>query len=273
MNNINLDDYKAPISHAPYRNQPLESSEIYAYQIDNGFSKNLGFNEGYLSQADYFLLDDNKIQIIELTRLEDEIKKISHRDDEFISSVDKFINDIEQKLSIISSKEQESKGQLQEIERTLTKFKTSSDKLKKDFRKKNWAEIVSENTRKWMGTIAILERYCRRIQKEDDFEYVRFLIVLSDNTAPRILESLKFKLKESISEDNEIHKLISELEHLVTNDKSETKNTNKDEIKQILINVHLALRGHFKGKNIKVQVCRTCDIEKVLTKEIVNGKQ
>ncbi len=171
MSEIHLKDYQALIAHAPYYGQS-ETSQSFAYEIDNGLSEKLGFANGQLSQADYFLVDNNKVQIIELTRLADEVKESM--------TLESFLTQQIEQLSLT----------VQESSRQQFKKKTKSF-----IGQKIWAEVIAEFKNKWTGSIAILERYCRRIQQQEDFDYSEFLIILANNTESNILDSLTLKLK------------------------------------------------------------------------------
>ena len=64
--------------------------------------------------------------------------------------------------------------------------------------KKNYpylkAEEISEFKNKWFGSIAIIERYCRKINFSNDLSY-SFLIVLKNSQDPYELEIISRKLK------------------------------------------------------------------------------
>ncbi len=171
MSDIDLKEYQALIAHAPYYGQ-AETSESFAYEIDNGLSEKLGFANGQLSQADYFLVDNNTVQIIELTRLADEVKESM--------TLESFLTQQIEQFSLT----------VQENNRQQFKKKTKSF-----IGQKVWAEVIAEFKNKWIGSIAILERYCRRIQQQQDFDYAKFLIILTNDTESNILDSLTLKLK------------------------------------------------------------------------------
>ncbi|MGP5543395.1 hypothetical protein ACTXMH_12750, partial [Psychrobacter celer] len=146
-----------------------ECCNFYGYKIDesNGLRAYLGFKEGQMSQADYFLINKkaSKVQIIELTDLTDDIR-------------DCIIAE-----SILS----EDSASFAQI---LSK---SPKKASKIIQRRIWAEVIAEFKNKWMGSIAILERYCRKDGHNGDLDY-QMLIVLKSNTDPKEIEILRNKL-------------------------------------------------------------------------------
>lgn len=161
---VDLEPFKQLIQHSDG-----ECCGFYGYKIDerNGLRAYLGFNEGQMSQADYFLIDReaNKVQIIELTDLTEHIK-------ECIIAESIFSED---KASFAKMLAVKPKKATQVIQRKI------------------WAEVIAEFKNKWMGSIAILERYCRKDGYSSDLDY-KMLIVVKSNTDPKEIEVLRNKL-------------------------------------------------------------------------------
>lgn len=165
---INLDDFKEIIQHKNSKDGISESCKFLAYKMDeNGLSQYLGFKNGQINQTDYFLINNEitKVQFIELTDISNHIKECIRAE------------------SILKT----------EAESFATMLGKSPDKAVKLVNNKIWSEVLGELKNKWMGSIAIIERYCRREQYEQDYNY-SLLIVLRDNADSRQIESLTFKL-------------------------------------------------------------------------------
>ena len=172
---INIQDYEEQIAHSKCKQGIIESCEYYAYKVDgkNGLSEKLGFNNGRISQVDYCLIEDNNAQFIELTDISDAMKECIINE--------KFL---------------------------LSESTTFSQILKKDPEKairivksKIWSEVLSEFKNKWMGSIAVLERYCRKDSYDHDFNY-SMVIVLKNGTDSMQLDSLRLRLKGMIGDFN-----------------------------------------------------------------------
>ncbi|SNT71027.1 hypothetical protein [Psychrobacter sp. LV10R520-6] len=161
---IDLEPFKQLMQHSDG-----ECCKFFGYKIDegNGLRAHLSFNEGQMSQADYFLIDkdSNKVQIIELTDLTEDIR-------------DCIIAE-----SILS----EDNASFAKI------LETSPKKARKIIQRRIWAEVIAEFKNKWMGSIAILERYCRKDNYTNDLNY-QMLIILKSNTDPKEIEVLRNKL-------------------------------------------------------------------------------
>lgn len=182
-NRVDLDQFKTLMQHSDG-----ECCGYYGYKIDEsgGMREYLGFKEGQLSQADYFLIDksSNRAQIIELTDLTKEIK-------DCIIAESMLPNDIESFASLLTS---------------------SPKKAQKIVQNKIWAEVIAEFKNKWMGSIAILERYCRQDEYTDNLDY-QMLIVLKSNTDAKEIEILRNKLigmmgKLPVCHTNTIERLL-----------------------------------------------------------------
>ena len=180
----NLAQFKKLVEHRKCREGIIEGSKTYAYVMDgeNGISSELGFPSNMISQSDYFLINSNKLLFIELTDVADSIKECI-LNEQFLKLESATFSELlrkkpEKAISIISGK--------------------------------IWSEVLSEFKNKWMGSIAILERYCRKIDYPDNFEY-GMLIIIKNNTDPMQFDSLKMRLKG----------MIGDLE-LCTTDKTES---------------------------------------------------
>lgn len=161
---IDLESFKQLMQHSDG-----ECCNSYGYKIDesNGLRACLGFKEGQISQADYFLIDrvSNKVQIIELTDLTEDIR-------------DCII------AESILSEDDASFAQI---------LSRSPRKASQIVQRRIWAEVIAEFKNKWMGSIAVLERYCRKEGYNDHLDY-QMLIVLKSNTDPKEIEVLRNKL-------------------------------------------------------------------------------
>lgn len=165
---INLEEFKETIQHKNNREGISESCNFLAYKIDdNGLSQYLGFKNGQINQTDYFLINSEvtKVQFIELSDLSNHIKECIFAESIINSSSESFAT-------------------------ILGRSTKNAEKLVKN---KIWSEVLGELKNKWMGSIAVLERYCRREKYEHDLQY-SLLIVLKDNADSRQIESLAFKL-------------------------------------------------------------------------------
>ena len=178
---IDLEIVKEPICHALGKNEVQPESSIHlAYKIDSGkkIGSNITVNEGLCSlvgfspsdfkQADYFLLDEinNNAQIIELSDLSSDYKDCMKATKDFDNE------DLTYAQMILKNK----------------------DKAKDFVHTKIWSEVISEFKNKWFGSIAIIERYCRKINFSNDLSY-SFLIVLKNSQDPYELEIISRKLK------------------------------------------------------------------------------
>lgn len=159
-NSINLDSFRQLIKHDDGRDKAGESSSFFAYKIDenNGLCTHLGFKQNQISKADYFLIDktNNVAQIIELSDLSNTIQECKSAQLVF---------------------EEDGKG-AESFVGILNKSKAGAKKV---IDKRIWSELTAEFKNKWMGSIAILERYCRKDEHFEDLEY-KMLIVLTSKT-------------------------------------------------------------------------------------------
>ncbi len=170
MSIIDLEKYKQRIEHKIGMGESTaEACNAFAYQIDgsNGLSVDLGFKNGQISQADYVLFDkvNNQAQIIELSDLSKAIR-----------------------LCLIAEKL--SQDNIQSFADEIGK---STNKATKLLKMKIWYEVIGEIKNKWFGSIAILERYCRRDNYINDLSY-SLVIVVKNSQDPRALDSFRLKL-------------------------------------------------------------------------------
>lgn len=150
-----------------------ECCGFYGFKIDEneGLRSLLGFKESQISQADYFLIlpDVNKVQFIEFTALTNDIRDCLIAD--YILD-----GDLESYASLLKKK---------------------PHKAKKIVQKKIWSEVLSEFKNKWMGSIAVLERYCRHSNIIGNLDY-RMLIVLDSTTDAKEIEILKDNISDKL---------------------------------------------------------------------------
>lgn len=168
-----ISQFKKLIEHKKCKEGIIESSKTFAYVIDgeNGISSELGFVPNMISQSDYFLIDNNKLLFIELTDVKDAIKECIFNEQflrlESATFAELMRKKPEKAISIINGK--------------------------------IWSEVLAEFKNKWMGSIAVLERYCRKIDYPYNFEY-GMMIIIKNNTDPMQLDALKMRLKGMIND-------------------------------------------------------------------------
>ena len=153
------------IEHSISREKKIEKSECSAFKIDDkdGLAEHLGFSK--LSKVDYFSKNGDKIQLIELSDLENDINKCKCNLAEEISKAEK------------------KKG---------NKLNTREER---PIRKQAWSLITNELQRKWSGSIAIIERLYRKNQIVDNDPDYQLLIVCKNKTDIRMLDILKVQLQ------------------------------------------------------------------------------
>lgn len=167
---IDLKLYQQPIQHDACKEGRKESSVKTAIQLDgdDGLATDLGFHSNCLKKVDYVKLHENKVILIELTNLKDEIK-------ECIES-----NSLLQKPSDIK-----------------TFIKTLDKSALRTMQTKLWMEVLEEFKGKWMGSIAFYERLLRRNNIIDDPHYM-LVVVLKNDTDPKDLDLLKIELNKKL---------------------------------------------------------------------------
>ena len=164
---IDLEPLTQIIEHATCREGLKESSACKAIQVDgnNGLARSLKFRSGMLSEVDYCRFSEHKIQLIELSDLENSIRLCE--------------NSLREELS---QAEIEKGGELSEGE-------------KKQIRKRVWESVTNEFKRKWSGSIAIIERLYRKNKITDTDPEYQLLIVCKNDTDILMLDELKHRLK------------------------------------------------------------------------------
>ncbi len=170
---LDIDDFRQPIKQ---ENGEIavnkEGKTLYAYKIDekNGLRDFLQFKENQLSQADYCLIDkeNNQVQFIEMTDLSAEMKSCYQAEMAF---------------------SQEDVANLAEL------LRKNKGKAIKTMQSKVWSEVIDEIKNKWMGSMAILERYARESDLPKGIFYnYSMLIVLTNNSETKPLETPLKKL-------------------------------------------------------------------------------
>lgn len=148
---INLEQFKEKITH-----KGGECCDFYAYKIDSsdgtGLSKSLQFKDGQINQVDYFLQYGNDVYLIELSDLENDIQS-SKRAELILNGSDMSFAEI---------------------------LATSPKKAEKIITGRIWSDVVAEFQKKWLGSLAIMERYCRNINYQQNMDY-KLVIVVKNN--------------------------------------------------------------------------------------------
>ena len=151
------------IEHAPCAAGIIEYSNSKAFKIDDedGIAKAIGFHSGILNKVDYFVANNNDIQLIELSDLKE--------------SIQKCLDDIDKKLLPLNG--------------------NITTKEKSKIRKEGWKEIKTEFCKKWSGSIAVIERLYRKTNELGDADpNYKLLIVCKNHTDIRMLDALKRQL-------------------------------------------------------------------------------
>lgn len=148
---IELDKFYEKITH-----KGGECCDFSAYKIDSadgqGLSSELTFKNGQVSQVDYFIQYDNNVYLIELSDLHDDIQS-------------------SQRAKLITQSDTVNFAQILE---------KSPKKAEKIITGKIWSDVVAEFQKKWLGSLAIMERYCRKVNYSNNFDY-KFVIVVKNN--------------------------------------------------------------------------------------------
>lgn len=182
---IDLAPYKKIIQHDPDREGKIEASTKSAIQLDGNFglALDLGFNANILKKVDYFRSIDNNVYLIELTNLQDDIKECIE--------CDELLKNSAEVRRII--KEVDSKGL-------------------KSVQKKLWMEILEEFKGKWMGSIALYERFLRLNNDYSCNPEYNLMIILKNDTDPKDKDLLENVLRQKLSG------MISNVEIFLTNE-------------------------------------------------------
>ncbi|MEI6705500.1 MAG: hypothetical protein WCK96_00015 [Methylococcales bacterium] len=166
---VNKADYLQPIKHASCELGLQESSDFYAFKLDDndGIAKVIGFHAGMVNKVDYFLAEDINVQLIELSDLEESAR-----------SCQQYITD----------------NLLNQENAQLTEY------AKKKIRKEAWKPLADEFIKKWSGSIAVIERLYRKTNEliDTDPKYT-LLIVCKNRTDVHILEELGKQLPNQLS--------------------------------------------------------------------------
>ncbi|MGZ8226255.1 MAG: hypothetical protein ACXW0Q_14215 [Methylovulum sp.] len=160
-------EYLQTIAHAPCAAGIIEPSESRAFKIDNedGIAKAIGFHAGIVNKVDYFVVENNDVQLIELSDLEEYIQNCH------VS--------IETELQ-----------QLREVNGGSITIREKNDIIKAA-----WKEIKVEFCKKWSGSIAVIERLYRKTYELGDADpNYKLLIVCKNHTDIRMLDGLKGQL-------------------------------------------------------------------------------
>lgn len=164
------------MQHSTDQQGNKECCGFYGYKMDekSGLGVALGFSVNQISQADYFLIDNlnNKAQIIELTDLS------------------KSIKDCKEAALVLSEDCDNSESFAKVLNKT-------PEGAKKIVLKKIWSEVIAEFQNKWMGSIAILERYSKEVNHSNALDY-QMIIVLKSGTDPKEIQIVCDKLRGMI---------------------------------------------------------------------------
>jgi hypothetical protein len=157
---VNKTDYLQSIKHASCELGLQESSDLYAFKLDDndGIAKAIGFHPAMINKVDYFLTENINVQLIELSDLEESARNCQQY----------LINNL-----------------LNQENAQLTQA------AKKVIRKEAWRPLTDEFIKKWSGSIAVIERLYRKTNEliDADPKYT-LLIVCKNRTDVQILEEL-----------------------------------------------------------------------------------
>lgn len=157
---VNKADYLQQIKHASCELGLQESSDLYAFKLDDndGIAKAIGFHAGMVNKVDYFLTKDIDAQLIELSDLEESAKKCQ----QYI--IDNLLNQENEQFT---------------------------EAAKKVIRKEAWRPLTDEHIKKWSGSIAVIERLYRKTNEliDTDPKYT-LLIVCKNKTDVKMLDEL-----------------------------------------------------------------------------------
>jgi len=164
--------YLQVITHAPCSIGKVEVSASKAFKIDDndGIAKAIGFHAGMVNKVDYFVVNNNDIQFIELSDLEECIRNCRVY--------------IEKELK-----------QLREFKGDAITIGDESKVIKEA-----WKDIKVEFCKKWSGSIAVIERLYRKTSELGDADpSYKLLIVCKDHTDIKMLDALKRQLSGMMS--------------------------------------------------------------------------
>ena len=160
-------EYLQIIVHATCSVGATESSTSKAFKIDDndGIAQAVGFHAGMVNKVDYFVANNNDVQLIELSDLEESI----------------------QNCHVYIEKELK---QLRELKGDEITIRDESKIIKAA-----WKDIKVEFCKKWSGSIAVIERLYRKTSELGDADpSYKLLIVCKDHTDIKMLDALKGQL-------------------------------------------------------------------------------
>lgn len=168
---IDLKNYHSNIQHDTCRNNQIELSTMTAVQLDgsNGLAKDLGFHSSGMNKVDYIRLHNDKVFFIELTNLKEDIQECIECDE-------------------LLRRSPEVRRCIKEVDKNGLKA----------VQKKLWMEILEEFKGKWMGSIALYERFLRRNGIIGDPIYA-LVVVLKNDTDTRERDLLQITLNNKLS--------------------------------------------------------------------------
>lgn len=163
---FNKDNFLQTIAHASSIDEEIENSELKAFKIDDsdGLAVAIGFHAAMICKVDYFAVNNNEIQLIELSDLRESIRNCNANIEREIES-------------------------LRETQGEVTQY------MERKVRKAAWKEIKVEFCKKWSGSIAVIERLYRKTNELGDADpNYKLLIVCKNHTDIRMLDGLKGQL-------------------------------------------------------------------------------
>ncbi|MBU1620397.1 MAG: hypothetical protein KJ556_08950 [Gammaproteobacteria bacterium] len=162
--------YREAIKHKVGQFGDEEMSTVEAYRLDgsDGILRASMFEDGTVSSADYFLDVGNKFYIIELSDLESSIRTAHTCINEQLTALG--VNDIHR---------------LRQRDR-------------KQVKKKAWDPLTNEFKRKWLGSIAAIERMLRINRIYSEHPEYQYIIVCKNHTDIRVLDELLTQIKGMI---------------------------------------------------------------------------
>jgi hypothetical protein len=165
---IDTAGFTRQLSHAIDKDDNVESADVQAIKIDdaNGIAASLGFGESMLSKVDYCACANGKVQLIELTDLEESLK-----------------NCRDLRIELTAQAKEQARAQKNKL--------TAKDH--KRIRKQAWHVVTDEFKCKWNGSIAVVERLYRRNEIANDPNY-QLLIVCKNKTDSIMLDELTTQL-------------------------------------------------------------------------------
>lgn len=185
---IDIQNFEKKLAHQLGRDGKDEESDFKAYQLDtiddktdclkddkkNGLKLELGFKNHEVSCVDYFYFfqeNPHSIYLIELTDLKEAVAQCQQTEEYLLELTD----DNDQKLiDILSTKPKRAKELIQN---------------------KTWFELAYEFQKKWLGSIAIIERYYR--YKKIEYEIkpsLKLIIVVKNYQETKEIDKLRDKL-------------------------------------------------------------------------------